>query len=198
MRKALLALLLLTSNAAHAQPRAALYTDSKFFSGCCTAASVGSYVAAWRTDYAWNLLLQPGRDTADTADLVAYLAANNPDVVGIDLAVNDPLSLGVTTTPASTVARLVDLCDLVRADGADCVLFTPMHAPATRGLVLDHEQWTQEVADLLLTSGETVIDLREAMDVSTWVADCADIYRIHPDKDPCRRILAEYVADRWP
>jgi hypothetical protein len=195
--KTLTALLLLIATNAQALT-GCFYTDSKFFNGCCTAPSVASYVAAWRPDYTWNLLLQPGRDTADTGDLVTYLAANDPDVVGIDLAVNDPLNLGVTTTAASTVARLVALCDLVRADGAACVLFTPLHAPTTRGLALDHEQWTQEVADLLLSSGETVIDLRSAIDGDTWQTDCMDVWGLHPGKDACKRIIAGVVADLWP
>jgi len=196
--KTLTAALLLLATTASAQPRAALYTDSKMFFGCCTAASVASYVAAWRPDYTWNLLLLPGRDTSDTADLVAYLAANNPAVVGIDLAVNDPLQLGVATTPASTVARLVTMCDLVRADGADCVLFTPMHAPTTLGIALDHEQWTADVAALLLASGEVVVDVRDAMDVNTWQTDCMDVWGVHPNKDACRRVLAGYIAEVFP
>lgn len=189
--------LVLLASAAHATPKALIYGDSKLFAGCCTAASAAGYVAAARPDYTWTASVVPGRDTADTADLVAYLAANNYALVVLDLAINDPSNLA-DYDPTNTMDRLSALCDLAQADGATCVVLTPLHGPTTRGLQVDHEQFTGAVAALIRASGETYVDAREFVSIDTWQSECADFYRIHPNTDVCRHLLGDFIAAQLP
>lgn len=194
MQKLALAILLLASTA-EAQT-ALLYTDSKLFAGY-PAATTSAYVTSWRNDYAWTSALLPGRDSADSADLASLLAANNYDLVVIDLAVNDPVNTGDYSADG-TIVRLESLCGMAEADGAVCVLLTPMHAPTFRGTTLDHEQFTEAVAERLRSGGRYVVDVRAAMPLSEWQTACMDASGLHPNTDACRQKLARYIAPRLP
>ena len=172
------------------------FSDSKGFSGYPGAATYCALVAVARPDitYAYDTL--PGRDTNSEAALLAKIAAvpNLTDVF-IDLCVNDPLN-GLGRSAAACVARLVNLANVASDQGLSPIIATPMHCLQNRGVtpVLDHEQFTEAVAEEIRAYGYPFIDVRAAISRADWPTYSTDL--VHPDTVAGRQILANYIAPR--
>lgn len=197
MKKLALALLLLASPAMAGTWMT--FGDSRCFSGFPSSPTWPSKVAVQRPDWTHVVRCVPGRDTSATAALSADLSAYNMgvgDAVFIDLTINDPYQLGDNSALGS-YQRLRAMCDLVEATGATCVLATPTHAPTTRGITLDHEDYGDAVAELIRTGDTPYIDIRAAHSLAEWQS-WMDVWTLHCGTDACRQDIADYVAPRLP
>jgi len=197
MKKLALALLLIATPAMAGTWMT--FGDSRCFSGYPSNPTWPTKVAAQRTDWTHIQRCTPGRDTSATSALSTDLSTysiGTGDAVFIDLTVNDPYNLSDNSALGSYL-RLETLCGLVEATGATCILATPLHAPTTRGITLDHEDYTEAVAELIRAGSIPYIDVRAAMTLSEWQA-WDDVWALHCNTDACRQDIADYIAPRLP